>query len=64
MPAWETVNHSMTFKPEKDDGKYWHFPFIKIIAFAQVFKAPTLIASLHHGFQSFSGVENKNLRKW
>lgn len=57
---WETVSHSMTFNPEKDDGKYWHFLSIKTMAFAQVIKATTPIACLCCVFQSFSSLKNKN----
>lgn len=63
-PVWETVSHSITFNPEKDDGKYWHFPSIKTMAFAQVIKAPTHTASLCGGFQCFSGLKNKNVSEW
>jgi len=61
VPVWDTVSRSIPSNPRKDDGKYWHFPSVKMMAFAQVIKAPTLIASLHCSFQRFSSLKNKNL---
>lgn len=57
-------SHSITSHPKKASGTYWHFPSMKMVAFARGSKAPAPIAPPHCGFQSFSSLKSKNPSEW